>query len=258
MTYLSVVIPTYNEGENITPLLRALKTHLADVDTEFLVVDDDSSDGTVAKAHREGARTIVRTRERGLGTAVVRGIAEANGKYVVVMDADFQHPPKVVARLLQRAQETDVDMVVGSRYARLGGEEGFSAPRRMVSIGASLIAKALLPSVRRNRLTDPMSGLFLVRRDRIHLSDLHPKGYKILLELLERSPIRHVEEVGYVFSKRLGGESKLGAMVMFQFLLHVTILAWSAPRSPSSPLPESAPGEHWTQPSSRSSHDVQR
>ncbi len=231
MARLTVVIPTYNEGENVGPLIEALRQELAGVELELLVVDDDSSDETAKNARQAGARVIVRTDERGLATAVVRGLAEARGDFVAVMDADFQHPPEAVKRMLERAEATNAEVVIGSRYAPGGGEAGFTAARRVVSMGAGLIARVLLPSVRNNRLTDPMSGLFLVRRDRIDVARLKPKGYKILLEILAKSDPQRVEEVGYVFADRRGGESKLGFSVTYQYLLHVIMLAWGDPKN---------------------------
>jgi dolichol-phosphate mannosyltransferase len=224
---LSVVIPTYNEAANVAPLLRALDHALAGVPCEYVVVDDDSKDGTAAaaRAASPNARVIVRTTERGLATAVVRGIKESAGQFVAVMDADFQHPPEVVRALLDRAQAAGSDLVVGSRYAEGGSEAGFALHRRIVSRGARLIAKTLLPPVRKFHLTDPMSGLFLFRRDRVDANQLRPSGYKILLEVLERGDLRTVSEVGYKFGGRRGGESKLGASVMLQYVLHALSLA---------------------------------
>lgn len=230
---LSLIVPTYNEAENIGPLLEALDGEFEGVDVEFLVVDDDSPDGTAerARAASKRARVIVRTHERGLATAVVRGIREARGRYVAVMDADWQHPVGAVHRLLERARGTDADLVIGSRYTQGGGEEGFGPLRRLISQGAALIAKVALPPVRKHRLTDPMSGLFLARRDRIDPDVLRPSGYKILLEVLGRHELDRVEEVGYTFQSRRGGDSKLGGAVIWQYLLHVLALGAAHPEN---------------------------
>ncbi|MEA3202623.1 MAG: dolichol-phosphate mannosyltransferase [Thermoplasmata archaeon] len=223
---VSVVIPTYNEGANIGPLLAALQVAFEGVDAEFLVVDDNSKDGTAERARTHPARptVIVRTAERGLATAVVRGIQEAQGTFVAVMDADFQHPPAAVRRLLDKAVETDADLVVGSRYAQDGTEGEFGVLRRTISRGAASMAKMALPPVRQHHLTDPMSGLFLVRRDRVDTLALQPQGYKILLELLARCEFRRVEEVGYRFQTRREGDSKLGGAVLVQYMLHLAEL----------------------------------
>ncbi len=228
---LSVVIPTYNEAANIGPLLQALRSDLAGLDYEAVVVDDGSKDATAANAQAEGARVIVRTTERGLATAVVRGLREARGVYVAVMDADFQHPPEAVRRLLEKAMAQDADLVVGSRYAEGGSEGNFGPVRRTISWGASLIGKAALPPIRKFGVTDPMSGLFLVRRGAVDCDALRPQGYKILLEILGRVPLRKVAEVGYTFQDRRGGESKLGAGVMAQYVQHVARLGWDHPEN---------------------------
>lgn len=220
---LSVVVPTYNEAANIGPLLTELRRALSGLDVEFIVVDDDSKDGTADKARlaEPTARVIVRKGERGLATAVLRGLQESRGTYTAVMDADFQHPPAAVRAMLDRALATEADLVVGSRYATGGSEGSFGLARRTISKGARTIAKGALPPVRNWHLTDPMSGLFLVRRDRIPATGLRPSGYKILLEILGRCDLRRVEEVGYTFQDRRGGASKLGGAVMMQYLVHV-------------------------------------
>lgn len=228
---LSVVIPTYNEEANIGPLLRALRDSLAGIPYEAVVVDDASKDATAANARAEGARVIVRTAERGLATAVVRGLRESKGVYVAVMDADFQHPPETIGRLLAKAQAEDADLAIGSRYAAGGSEGNFGPIRRTISWGASLIGKLALPPIRKFGVTDPMSGLFLVRRAAVDTSLLRPHGYKILLEILGRCPLRKVVEVGYTFQDRRGGESKLGAGVMVQYVRHVAVLGKDHPEN---------------------------
>lgn len=230
MPALSVVLPTYNEAANVGPLLQELRSVLGD-DAELLVVDDDSQDGTADVARRAGARVIVRKDERGLATAVVRGLAEARGDHVVVMDADGQHPVEAVARMHAKAQATGADMVIGSRYVEDGSDQAFGAVRRVISGGAKLLSHISLPQVRRHKLTDPMSGLFLVRRDAVDLDALRPKGYKILLEILARCPVERVEEVGFEFQDRRGGDSKLGPTVILQYLIHVLALGWQQPEN---------------------------
>lgn len=229
--WLSVVIPTYNEAANIGPLLTALRESLGSIPVEFVVVDDNSKDGTpqAARTALPEARVIVRTEERGLATAVVRGLREATGTYVAVMDADFQHPPSAVLAMLEKALDEDADLVIGSRYATGGSQGNFGPVRRMISWGAGTIGRLALPPVRRFNLTDPMSGLFLVRRDKVDPDRLRPHGYKILLEVLGRSALERVVEVGYVFQDRRGGESKLGAGVMWQYLTHAVVLGADHP-----------------------------
>lgn len=228
---LSVVIPTYNEGANIAPLLQALRGALGSIPYEAVVVDDASKDDTAKDARTEGARVIVRSTERGLATAVVRGIREAKGAYVAVMDADFQHPVEAIPRLLEKALADDADVVIGSRYAAGGSEGNFSPLRRTISWGAATIGKLALPPIRKFKVTDPMSGLFLVRRAAIDCDALRPQGYKILLEILGRTPLRNVSEIGYTFQDRRGGESKLGATVIGHYLAHIARLGWDHPEN---------------------------
>ncbi len=222
---LSVVLPTYNEAGNIARMVAALRDELKALDHEVLVIDDNSLDGTAELARKAGARVIVRTAERGLATAVVRGIAEAKGTYVAVMDADFQHPVATVHRMAERAVARDADLVVGSRYVEGGTEGDFSFVRKQISRGASFLANVGLPPVRKFHLTDPMSGLFLVRRDRVDAAQLRPSGYKVLLEVIARARLERVEEVGYVFGTRAAGDSKLGAKTIVQYVMHLAALA---------------------------------
>jgi dolichol-phosphate mannosyltransferase len=231
--WLSVVIPTYNEAANIGPLLAALREAVGSIPTEFVVVDDDSRDGTpqAARDAEPAARVIVRQGEKGLATAVVRGLREATGTYVAVMDADFQHPPEAVVRMLEKALDDDCDLVIGSRYAAGGSQGNFGPVRRLISWGAGTIGRLALPPVRKFGLTDPMSGLFLVRRDKVDPDALRPTGYKILLEVLGRARLDRIAEVGYAFQDRRGGESKLGAGVMGQYLAHAVRLGVDHPEN---------------------------
>lgn len=228
---LSVVIPTYNEEANIGPLLQALQGVLGSIAYEAIVVDDDSKDQTASAARAAGARVHVRKGERGLATAVVKGLREARGQYVAVMDADFQHPPQAVVDLLAKAMDEQADLAIGSRYAQGGSEGNFGPVRRVISWGASTIGKLALPPIRKFNVSDPMSGLFLVRRAAIDLDALRPQGYKILLEILGRCPLSKVVEVGYTFQDRRGGESKLGASVMAHYVAHVARLGWDHPEN---------------------------
>lgn len=226
---LSVVIPTLNEAATIGPLVRELDSVLAGVEAEIIVLDDASSDGTAAAAQQASprVRVVVRAHERGLATAVIRGLREAAGHYVVVMDGDGQHPPTAVKALLEKAQATAADLVVGSRYAKGGSAGAFSSPRRAVSKGAALLARIALPPLRAHGITDPMSGLFLVRRSLVHPDELQPRGYKVLLEILGRSRLDRIEEVGYEFRPRQSGESKLGGAILFPYIGHLTGLAFA-------------------------------
>ncbi|MBI2079019.1 MAG: glycosyltransferase family 2 protein [Euryarchaeota archaeon] len=232
MPHLSVVVPTYNEAASIEEVLRQIGDACAGVDYEIVVVDDNSPDGTsqlVEESSRKDPRVrlVLRTRERGLATAVIEGIRRATGTFVVVMDSDFQHPPTTIPKLLSAAQDQRADLVVASRYAKGGSVSGFPFSRRVISWGAKTLSVFALSRVRHFRITDPMSGFFLVRRDVVDPDELRPRGYKILIEVLVRGRIERATEVGFPFETRRGGESKLRLKTQYDYFLHVLGLGFA-------------------------------
>ena len=223
---LSLVVPTYEEADNIEALLRSLHDVLTGcrVGFEILVVDDDSPDRTWEVARNlaselPGIRVIRRTGASGLATAVTCGWAHARGEILGVIDGDGQHPPAVVADLLA-AMADRTDVAVASRHVPGGGVSNWSAFRRLLSRCAQALGLLLLPGTV-GRVTDPMSGYFLVRRDVIADTDLDPVGYKILLEVLARGDVRRVAERPYVFLERERGESKVSARHYVDYLRHL-------------------------------------
>ena len=223
---LSLVVPTYEEADNIEALLRSLHAVLTGcrVGFEILVVDDDSPDRTWEVARNlaselPGIRVIRRTGASGLATAVTCGWAHARGEILGVIDGDGQHPPAVVADLLA-AMADRTDVAVASRHVPGGGVSNWSAFRRLLSRCAQALGLLLLPGTV-GRVTDPMSGYFLVRRDVIADTDLDPVGYKILLEVLARGDVRRVAERPYVFLERERGESKVSARHYVDYLRHL-------------------------------------
>ena len=231
---LSVVVPTYNERENLPRLLEEVDRVLRSrgVSYEVVVVDDDSPDGTwrvaeeLARERGLPVRVVRRLGERGLGSAIARGLREARGRYIVVMDADLQHPPEAIPRLLEEARRSGVDLVVASRYARGGGVEGWSRARFLASRVACLLAHLVLPEARAT--SDPMSGFFLVSRRLAGRAPREPRSWKILLDLLVAAR-GSVSEVPYVFRRRAAGESKLGAREMLDYLRHLLVLSGYRP-----------------------------
>ncbi len=222
---LCIVIPTYNECDNIKPLVERLHKALNGRKYEILFVDDNSRDGTAEAASAMAAaypvRVIVRKNERGLASAVVHGFKNSTAPVICVMDADLQHPPEVVAGLLE-AIEKGADVAIGSRYVKGGGCEGWSLTRRIISKVAIFLAHRLLP--RTKGINDPMSGLFMLKRQVIEGAALQPTGYKILLEVLIAGRFEKVAEVPYSFKVREKGESKLSSKTQIDYLKHLRSL----------------------------------
>ncbi|MEA2281416.1 MAG: hypothetical protein QOK21_2023 [Solirubrobacteraceae bacterium] len=212
---VSVVVPTRNEAGNVEPLLDRLAGVLPGHPIEVLFVDD-SEDGTddVIRALEPRQHCAVRLLHReadarwgGLGGAVVDGMRQARAAWVCVMDADLQHPPEVLGDMVARASEGDVDLVVASRFCEEGSAREFGLGRAVLSRGSTMLAQRLFAGELRH-VTDPMSGFFLVRKNRLDLDALLPQGFKILLEILVRARPLRVSEVPFDFGTRLSGESK--------------------------------------------------
>ncbi len=221
---LSVVAPTFNESKNILALVESLEACLAGISWEVIFVDDNSPDGTAAVV-REIARTrphvrgLQRFGRRGLSSAVIEGICSSSAPYVAVIDADMQHDETLLARMLDTIQAENLDLVVGSRYVSGGGgSRGLSAVRGAMSRFATRLSGLLMQF----DLADPMSGFFMVRREAFLAAAPHLSGagYKILLDFVVSAPapLKH-KELPYEFRPRLHGESKVDAMVLFEYLV---------------------------------------
>jgi len=228
MVFLSLVIPTFNEKDNIGALIAEIREKIYSAEYEILFVDDDSPDGTWAEAlNHVGVEDVVirRINMKGLSSAVIDGILFSLGNYAVVMDADLQHPPETINTMVDKVREGGYDLVIGSRYMPGGGIAGWSHFRLVISKGATIIAKILLPSTR--KISDPMSGFFMVKKELVESNKdkLNPLGFKILLEILERCRPAKVAEVPYIFRPRLYGKSKLGAKTIVAFVMHVLRLS---------------------------------
>jgi len=224
---LSLISPTFNEKENIIPLVERVHKALSKYSYELIVVDDNSPDGTseLAKSlsSKYPLKVIVRTSERGLASAVVAGFDQATGEVLGVIDADLQHPPEEIPALLE-AIRGGADVAIASRYVEGGSIEGWSAKREIISKGAKLLATILLPSIR--KIKDPLAGFFLLKRKVIDGAVLTPTGYKILLEVLVRGNASQIAEVPYTFKERERGKSNLTLGEQLNFLRHLSRLAW--------------------------------
>ena len=219
---ISVIIPTYNERDNIIPLVERIHHALSNHGYQILFIDDDSRDGTAELAKSLSPKypvsVIVRKDKKGLASAVVDGLKHATGETIVVMDADLQHPPEVMPDLL-KAINDGADIAIASRYIAGGGCQGWGLARRIISKTAVFLAHLLLPPTR--HIKDPMSGFFMFDRRAIAGADLKPTGYKILLEMLVLGDFHHLAEVPYTFRTRSSGESKLSSRQQIEYLRHV-------------------------------------
>lgn len=219
---LSIVIPTFNEAENLAPLLAQVFQVLRDneIRGEVIIVDDDSPDRTWELAQALVPRykdlIVIRRRdEHGLATAVLAGFKAASSQRVLVMDADLSHPPALIPKLYQALDEADIS--VASRNIKGGGVRGWPIARKAISWGASTIAK-LFTDVK-----DPMSGYFALRKPVVENVGLDPQGYKILLEVLVRGRYERVKEIPFVFEDRRNGTSKMSSGIITKYVAH----SWS-------------------------------
>lgn len=226
---VTVIVPTFNERDNIAELVARTAAALSDRTAEIVFVDD-STDDTAAEIARVAAdaplpvRILRRERnEGGLGGAVIAGLAAAASDVCVVMDGDLQHPPELIPALLTRHAQGDADVVAASRYIGGGDTSGLgTAVRFGVSRGATWLTKAMFP--RRLALsTDPMTGFFLVDRARLDLPALRPQGFKVLLEILARTDLR-IAEVPMEFGERRHGDSKASLRQGATFVAHLARL----------------------------------
>jgi dolichol-phosphate mannosyltransferase len=224
---LSVIVPTYEEKENLRELLTRVLATFARLDepAELLIVDDNSPDGTAAAAESlaaelgagERVRVLLRTEDRGLAKAVIAGFAAARGDVLVVMDADLSHPPELLADMLA-AIRGGADVAVGSRYVAGGGTVDWPWWRQVISRVAAMLARPLVG------FRDTTSGFFALRRASLEGVELKPRGYKIGLEIIARLRRPRVVEVPFIFRDRRFGSSKLSGAVMGAYLVQLGAL----------------------------------
>lgn len=222
MSKISIVVPSYNEEDNVQSLVKQIGNSLSGIDYEIVFVDD-STDRTPERIREimkkdSHVRMKHRTGEKGLATAVICGFRIAKGDYLAVMDADLQHPPEIL-RSMYAVMESGADFCIPSRFIPGGSDGGLNLYRKMVSGVARYIGKICLPSLR--KITDPTSGLFMFRREAIQGVRLKPIGWKIMVEVLALGSYKSVVEIPYQFQARPAGESKLSSKVTLQYLVQV-------------------------------------
>ena len=237
--FLSIVIPTYNESENIVELVREIIDKIPkDIKAEILIVDDNSPDGTgstvkdfASKNNLAGTddhsrtltiRVIHRLIRDGLMCAVLDGIKASVGKNILVMDADFSHPPQLIPRIITELRHESNCVVIGSRYAKGGTTIGVPMKRLLISFGATGIARY---GLKVKEVRDPMSGFFALPRHILKDIEFSTQGFKILLEILVKKQGNViVKEIPYAFTDRKYGHSKLDLKVSIDYLRAVWIL----------------------------------
>jgi len=220
---LAIVVPTLNEAANIEALLSRIESALAGVRWEIIFVDDDSQDRTrdiVLQRCRidPRVRLVHRIGRRGLSSAVVEGILSSSTRYVAVIDADLQHDERLLRPMLEALQGGECDLAVGTRYATEGGVGDWAERRQTISQIATRLSRLVV----KVKISDPMSGFFVIRRDLFDtvVRGLSVQGYKILLDIITSSPSSlRIREFPYVFRSRQHGESKLDPLVSLEYLL---------------------------------------
>ncbi|MGA8275403.1 MAG: polyprenol monophosphomannose synthase [Thermoplasmata archaeon] len=216
---VSVVVPTYNERGSLVTLYPELCTALAPYPSELIIVDDGSPDGTAEYAQTLSGplACVVRNRGRklGLASAVQDGFALARGSVIVVMDADGSHPPSAIPKLVEAVTTGGAEFALGSRYMPGGSSPGLTRVRRLISRGATALARPLVP------VADPMSGFFAFRRQVLSRAPLSPLGFKIGLEIMVRCRPQPIAEIPIAFRPRTAGSSKLGQGEIGRYLRHI-------------------------------------
>ena len=219
---LSVLVPCYNERANVAPMVARLDAALAGIAWEVIFIDDDSPDGTAAEARRLAAkdarvRCLRRIGRRGLASAVIEGALSSSAAYVAVIDGDLQHDETILPAMLALLERDQAEVVVGSRRVAGGDDSGLAGGSRH---SLSPLGGTIAPAVPPQRLSDPLSGFFALRRDLFEAiaPRLTGQGFKILVDLLlSAGTTLRVAELPYQFAARTAGESKLDALVLAQF-----------------------------------------
>lgn len=218
---LSIIVPTYNEVENIETLIGSLNQALVGILWEVIFVDDDSPDGTSALVKEIGfrdhrIRCIQRIYRRGLSSACIEGMLSSSAPYLAVMDADMQHDEKLLPSMLATLKNEKIDVVIGSRYVEGGRIERWEKRRSQISQFGTRLSRLIL----KVQIQDPMSGFFMIRRSVFIecVRDVSGLGYKILVDLFAsaKRPLSF-KELPYQFRKRIAGDSKLDSLVAWDF-----------------------------------------
>jgi len=216
---LSIVVPTYNEKENILILLEKINLEFEKnkIKGEIIVVDDNSPDGTgdlieTLKKKYKNLKIVHRKEKLGLSSAVLDGWKIAKGNVLGVMDADLSHPAEKIPEMFNLIKKGEADFVIGSRYVRGGKIEGWDFKRKLMSKTATLLARIY------TKVKDPMTGFFMIQSKCIKTKNIDPRGFKILLELIIKADYKKIKEIPIKFVNRVQGKSKAGTKEIFYYL----------------------------------------
>ena len=216
---LSLVIPTYNEKENIQRLIKKIQEEFKEnrINGEIIIVDDNSPDGKGKilenlNKKQKNLKVIHRNGKLGLSSAVLEGWKIASGKVLGVMDADLSHSPEKIKELFRPIEKGEADFTIGSRYIKGGKIEGWNLKRRLMSKTATLLSRVY------TKVKDPMTGFFMIKKNVIKNVDLNPKGFKILLEIIVKGKYQNIKEVPITFINRVEGKSKAGTKEIVYYL----------------------------------------
>ncbi len=214
---LSIIIPTYNESDNIIRLIEAILPYTNNINTEILIVDDNSPDNTglIVESYAKNnkcIRVIHRNKKEGLSKAILHGINEARGNKIIIMDADFSHPPSVIPTIINELNNND--LVIASRYIKGGKIINWPFKRKLISKCAKILANYILSI----KIRDPLSGFFGFKKNIINNIEFDALGYKLLLEIIVKCNNIKVKEIPYTFINRSFGKSKLSISVMIDYL----------------------------------------
>lgn len=220
---LAIIVPTFNERDNVRALMSRLEECLDSIGWEVIFVDDDSPDGTAELVRQIGrydrrVRCLQRLGRHGLSSACIEGMLSTSASYLAVIDGDLQHDETLLPQMLKTLQNGDLDIVIGSRYVSGGGLGDWDHTRATISRFATRLSKLVLKA----DLTDPMSGFFMIRREAFHAvaRQLSGIGFKILVDIFASSPQPwRFKELPYQFRTRQAGESKLDNRAAWDYLM---------------------------------------
>ena len=220
---LSLVIPTYNEKENIQKLIKKIQKEFKEnkINGEIIIVDDNSPDKTgdvleelkkKQKNEQRNLKIIHRKGKLGLSSAVLEGWKIAEGDVLGVMDADLSHPPEKIKNLFLEIKKGKADFTIGSRYIPGGKIKGWNFKRELMSKAATFLARIY------TKVKDPMTGFFMIKKECIKNKEINPKGFKILLELIIKADYKKIKEIPITFVNRVEGKSKAGTKEILYYL----------------------------------------